>query len=136
MGGAQANATASKRLTLKRQRDEQRDGRIVGLQCSECGDRHFTPAVRCRNGHDALVEKEFAATGKVVSYTIQQIAPESFINEVPFAWVLVELDDGGPRVSGWVPFVSRPDDLPMGQRVKFTSSYKPGMQFEKVTGPE
>lgn len=74
---------------------------------------------------------EFAKEGTVVSYTIQIVAPEQFLNEVPFAWALIDLD-GGPRVSGWIPFVTRPGDLQVGQRVRFTPTYKPGMMFEKA----
>lgn len=125
-------AETSQRLSIKDQKNALRDGKIVGLECSTCGERHFAPVVRCSKGHDALRQKEFSVEGKVVSYTIQVIAPEAFINEVPFAWVVVELDNGGPRVSGWVPFISKAADLATGQRVKFTSSYKPGMVFEKA----
>lgn len=127
-----AGLAAAAVLTLKQQRDAIREGRILGLECRACHERHFTPAVRCRQGHTDLEAKEFAKEGRIVTYTIQLVAPEAFINEVPFAWVVVELDRGGPRVSGWVPFVSRPEDLPLGQRVRFTPSYKPGMMFEKI----
>lgn len=76
--------------------------------------------------------KEFAREGRVTTYTIQIVAPEAFLNEVPFAWVLVELDDGGPTISGWIPFVTRPEELQVGQRVRFTPTYKPGIMFEKI----
>lgn len=126
-------ATTQKQLTLKGQRDGMRDGKVLGYQCGKCNRRQITPMVRCAAcGASDVKVTEFATTGKVVTYTIQQIASEQFLNEVPFAWVIVELDNGGPRVSGWMPFIARPDDLPAGQKVKFTSSYKPGMQFEKA----
>lgn len=126
-------ATTQKQLTLKGQRDGMRDGKILGYQCGKCSRRQITPMVRCGAcGASDVRVTEFATTGKLVTYTIQQIASEQFLNEVPFAWVIVDLDNGGPRVSGWIPFIARPDDLPAGQKVKFTSSYKPGMQFEKA----
>jgi len=125
-------AQTSQHLSIKDQKAQLREGRIVGLECTACGERHFAPVVRCSQGHDALHRKEFATEGKVVSYTIQVVAPEAFLNEVPFAWVVVELDGGGPRVSGWIPFVAKPQDLATGQRVRFTASYKPGMVFEKI----
>lgn len=120
------------RLTMKQQREALREGRILGQECSVCGERHFIPVVRCTKGHDALHVKEFAKQGAILTYTIQVVAPEAFLNEVPFAWAVVELDDGGPRVSGWIPFVARPEDLKTGQRVRFSPSYKPGMMFEKL----
>jgi uncharacterized OB-fold protein len=129
---AEAHAQAAERLSLRAQKDALREGRLVGLECRECRERHFTPAVRCRNGHAAFRVKEFAKEGRVASYTIQLVAPEAFLNEVPFAWVVVDLDEGGPRVSGWIPFVAKPEELQIGQRVRFAPSYKPGMMFEKV----
>jgi uncharacterized OB-fold protein len=125
--------TTQKALTLKAQRDAMRDGKILGFECAKCKRRQITPMARCANcGTTDVKVAEFATTGKVVTYTIQQVASEQFLNEVPFAWVIVELDDGGPRVSGWMPFIARPGDLPVGQPVKFISSYKPGMMFEKA----
>lgn len=129
---ALAEVVGEERLTLRRQRDAMRDGHLLGLECRTCQARHFTPAVRCRNGHDDLAVKEFAREGRVTTYTIQIVAPEAFLNEVPFAWVLVELDDGGPTISGWIPFVTRPEELQVGQRVRFTPTYKPGIMFEKI----
>ncbi|MBI2078840.1 MAG: OB-fold domain-containing protein [Euryarchaeota archaeon] len=119
-------------LTLKAQRDAMREGKILGWECTACRHRAITPTARCAKcGSDKVTTATFANDGKVVTFTIQTVASEQFLNEVPFAWVVVELD-GGPRVSGWVPFVSRPGDLPVGQRVRFTPSYKPGMMFEKT----
>lgn len=127
-----AETETQQRLSLKQQRDAMRDGRLLGWECPKCHARSYTPVTRCVNGHADLQVREFAKEGKVVTYTIQVIAPEAFLNEVPFAWVIVELDEGGPRVSGWVPFVAKPDELKIGQRVRFTPTYKPGLMFEKV----
>lgn len=125
-------ATTAPALTLKGQTAAQRDGKILGWECAACKRRSITPVTRCLAcGTRDLRIVQFAAEGKVLTYTIQNVASEQFLNEVPFAWVVVELD-GGPRVSGWIPFISRPADLPIGQRVRFTSGYKPGMQFEKI----
>lgn len=119
-------------MTLKGQFAAQRDGKIMGWECAACKRRSITPVTRCPQcGGKELRIVQFANEGKILTYTIQNIASEQFLNDVPFAWVVVELD-GGPRVSGWVPFISRPADLPPGQRVRFTPGYKPGMQFEKI----
>lgn len=125
-------AAAPPMMTLKAQRDALRDGKILGWECAQCKRRSITPVTRCAKcGSRKILTAQFAAEGKVITYTIQNVASEQFLNEVPFAWVIVELD-GGPRVSGWIPFIQRAEDLPNGQRVRFTSSYKPGMQFEKA----
>jgi uncharacterized OB-fold protein len=126
-----AQQTKDAPMTLKQQEDALRDGRIVGFECAECGLRRLTPMVRCPNGHVDVRSKQFATTGIVDTYTIQHISSEAFMNEVPFAWAIIRLDDGGPRVSGWIPFVSKPEDLPVGSKVTYSPSYKPGMRFEK-----
>ena len=58
------------------------------------------------------------------------MASEQFLNETPFAFALIQLDDG-PMVSGWIPYIRNEKELPLGQKVEYVSSYKPGMQFEK-----
>ena len=72
------------------------------------------------------------AVGKVVTYTIQTVAPDPFVNEVPYAWVIVELDKK-IRITGWIPFISSKEELKIGQKVKLVKSYKPGMVFEKIS---
>ena len=119
------------RLTLKQQRDAAREGRILGFECTACHRRSLTPVARCTCGNRSSNVVEFAKEGTILTFTIQIVAPEQFLNEVPFAWAVIELE-GGPRVSGWIPFVAKPADLKVGQRVRFTPTYKPGMMFEKV----
>lgn len=118
-------------LSLRAQHDAMRDGRVLGWECEACRRRTITPKSRCVCGGQRFRIVEFAHEGTVVTYTIQHVASEQFLNDVPFAWVVVELD-GGPRVSGWVPFIARAEELPIGQRVRFVTSYRPGMTFEKA----
>lgn len=120
------------KLSLDEQQKALRDGRIVGFRCGACGHEQVSPLLRCPKcrGTD-VAAREFSTTGTVVSYTIQSVASEQFLNETPFAFAIVALDDG-PRVSGWIPWIARPADLPLGAKVRYTPSYKPGMQFEKV----
>jgi uncharacterized OB-fold protein len=118
-------------LSLKEQRDLLRDGHIVGFHCQGCKNDRLSPMTRCpKCGSDRIGRREFSRTGTVVSYTIQSVASEQFLNETPFAFALVQLDDG-PRVSGWIPWIAKAKDLPLGQKVEYTPSYKPGMMFEK-----
>jgi uncharacterized OB-fold protein len=64
---------------------------------------------------------------------VQNVPADEFVNDAPYAYVLVDLDEGG-RVSGWMPSVKSVGDLAIGDRVRWVSSYKPGVQFEKDTG--
>lgn len=118
-------------LSLKQQREALKDGRIVGFTCTQCHHERFSPMARCPDCKSgAIATRQFSSTGTVVSYTIQSVAAEAYLNETPFAFVVVKLDDG-PQVSGWIPWIAKPKDLQTGQKVAYTPSYKPGMQFEK-----
>jgi uncharacterized OB-fold protein len=118
-------------LSLKEQRDLLKDGKVVGFHCAQCRYDRFSPMLACPKCHGKdIVRREFSKTGTVVSYTIQSVASEAFLNETPFAFAVIKLDDG-PTVSGWIPWIAKPKDLPLGQKVEYTPSYKPGMMFEK-----
>jgi uncharacterized OB-fold protein len=118
-------------LSLKEQKELLKDGKVVGFHCEACKHDRFSPMTRCSKcGSDKVVRRQFSTTGKVDSYTIQSVASEQFLNETPFAFALIQLDDG-PRISGWIPWIAKPADLPLGQKVEYVPSYKPGMQFEK-----
>jgi uncharacterized OB-fold protein len=130
-GGKDPHAAPRPVLSLKEQREALKEGKIIGFHCANCKTDRISPMARCPKCHSAaIVQRQFSNTGKVVSYTIQSVAAEQFLNETPFAFALIQLDDG-PRVSGWIPWIAKPKDLPMGQKVAYVSSYKPGMQFEK-----
>lgn len=118
-------------LSLKEQKDLLKDGKVVGFHCEACKTDRFSPMVTCSKcGSNNIVRREFSKTGTVVSYTIQSVASEQFLNETPFAFALVKLDDG-PMMSGWIPWIGKEKDLPLGQKVEYVPSYKAGMQFEK-----
>ena len=119
-------------LTIKEFQDAIREGKIEGYRCRNCGHKQIDIINFCPVCHKSNLEKvEFAKEGKVITYTIQQVVPEQFMNEVPYAWTIVELDDG-PKVTGWIPFISKSSDLPIGQTVRFKKSYLPGIVFEKI----
>lgn len=117
------------KLSQKEQYDAIRDGKMIGFHCAACDKDSITPKVRCDCG-GRLEVKEFATTGTIDTYTIQRIAAEQFMNDVPFAWVVVRLDNGGPRVTGWIPYISRDNEINIGDKVRLTTSYKPGFMFE------
>ena len=119
-------------LTVKEYQEGIREGKIEGYKCSKCGHKQIDIIEFCPVCHSPDLQKvEFSGKGSVVTYTIQLVAPEQFMNEVPYAWAVINLDDG-PRVTGWIPFISKPSELPVGQRVEFKKSYLPGTVFEKI----
>jgi uncharacterized OB-fold protein len=66
----------------------------------------------------------------VTAFTVLTVPGDEFLNDAPYAYVVVELDGGG-RVTGWMPTVRSDSDLAIGDRVRFVSGYKPGVQFVK-----
>src|SRR5947208_2864824 len=76
------HASARPALSLKEQREALRDGKVIGFHCSNCKHDRFSPMTRCPNCKSgAIVTREFSKTGHVVSYTIQSVASEQFLNE-------------------------------------------------------
>jgi uncharacterized OB-fold protein len=129
--GKDAHMTGRPVLSLKEQRELLREGKVVGFHCEKCKHDRFSPMLACSKcGSNKVIRREFSKTGKVVTYTIQSVASEQFLNETPFAFAIIQLDDG-PRVSGWIPWIAKAADLPLDQKVEYTPSYKPGMMFEK-----
>jgi uncharacterized OB-fold protein len=118
-------------ISMKEQQDKLRDEEIWGFVCNACKHDQFAPMVRCPKCQSKDVgRRQFSNKGKVVSYTIQTVAAESFLNETPFAYAIVDLDDG-PKIACWVPWISKPEELPIGTELVYVSSYKPGIQFDK-----
>ena len=123
---------AAQLMTQKEQKAAAKDGKLLAWQCRACGHKSFTPMYVCpRDLSRDIGTAELPAEGKIASFTVQKISIEEFINEVPFAFVVVEMDDG-TRVSGWVPDVASDRDLALGTRVRYTPTYKPGYMFEKA----
>ncbi len=126
---------AEQKARAKGKRDE--DGNVAPPEiwvwaCGKCGHKSFTPMYVCPVDRSRDVRPAQAPLeGRIESFTVQKISIEEFINEIPFAFAVVKLDDG-TLVSGWVPDVATDRDLRIGDRVRFSPSYKPGYMFEKA----
>ena len=107
--------------------------RLIGFR-SACGFVTATWVLVCPAcGARDLAETELQGTGRVVAATVQTVPSDEFLNEAPYAYVVVDLDGGG-RVSGWIAAVGPGSEVPPGTRVRFVPSYKPGVQFQPVDG--
>ncbi|EQD72838.1 protein containing DUF35, partial [mine drainage metagenome] len=81
------------------------EGRLRGLRCPACDLVSATWALACaRCGHRGLEEYPLAPTGRVVAFTLLNVPGDEFLNDAPYAYVVVELEGGG-RVTGWMPTV-------------------------------
>lgn len=103
--------------------------RLAGFACRHCGLVIATWGLACpRCGTVGLEEKELSDRGTVVAFTLLTVPGDEFLNDAPYAYVVVELDGGG-RVTGWMPTVKAEDGVAVGARVRFVPSYRPGVQF-------
>lgn len=120
-------------MTQKEQKDAAKDGKLLAWKCNTCGHKSITPMYVCPQDQGRNIgTAELPATGVVESFTIQKlIAPEEFLNDIPFAFTVIRLDDG-TLVSGMVLDIMRDADLPAGTKVKHTPSYKSVFLFEKA----
>jgi uncharacterized OB-fold protein len=104
---------------------------LRGFRCRQCGSLTATWGLACsRCGSRELEEAVLAEEGRVVAGTLVVVPTEEFLNDAPYAYVLVDLDGGG-RVSGWMPGVTSEEAIAPGTRVRFRPSYKTGIQFER-----
>jgi uncharacterized OB-fold protein len=109
--------------------------RLRGFHCPNCGLLTATWSLACpRCGKADLEEHLLADRGSVVAFTVLSVPGDEFLNDAPYAYVVVELDGGG-RITGWMPSVRSEADLAIGTRVRFAPSYKPGVQFVKDADP-
>jgi uncharacterized OB-fold protein len=98
---------------------------------SSCGLVTATWGLVCpRCGKADLAEVRLSGRGKIVAFTVQHVPGDEFVNDAPYAYVVVELEEGG-RITGWMPTVRDEDSLKMGDSVHWVAGYKPGVQFAK-----
>ncbi len=101
---------------------------LLGFE-SSCGFKTATWVLVCpKCGARDLQETKLADRGTIAAFSIQHVPSEEFLNEAPYAYVVVDLDGGG-RVTGWIAKVARDDELKVGDRVRYVPTYKPGVQF-------
>lgn len=126
-------AELRKLMSQKEQKESAKDGKLLAWACNTCGHKSITPMYICPLDKSRDIgTAQLPSTGVIEAYTIQKlIAPEEFLNDIPFAFTVVKLDDG-TLISGMVLDVSRDADLPLGTKVKHSPSYKSVYLFEKA----
>ncbi|MBX8635279.1 MAG: OB-fold domain-containing protein [Thermoplasmata archaeon] len=108
------------------------EGKLTGYSCAKCGRKGVTFAVACPScGSVDLTPFTFSGRGTIRTFTILTVPSEQFVNDAPYTYVVVDLDEGC-GVSGWMPDVRSKSDISTGDAVRFTKSYKRGIVFEKV----
>src|SRR5262245_48826652 len=81
--------------------------KILAHRCAKCGHLMLETVMFCEKCSAGKFEHvELEGTGKVVTYTIQAVAPEGFEDAGSYAWVVFELDGAQLRASGFLAGVS------------------------------
>ena len=108
-------------------------GRLRGFR-SGCGFVTATWGLACpRCGARDLEEVALSGRGRVASFTVQTVPSEEYLNDAPYAYVVVELEEGA-RITGWMAGVRSDDELADDEPVRFVPGYRRGVQFERLAG--
>ena len=109
-------------------------GKILVNQCIKCNNLLLETMYYCDKCFFSSFKQVFyTGTVKVVTYTIQAVSPEGFEDVDSFAWVVFKFDGCGLNVSGFLPGISSPNDLPLGTPIKVINfSEKHGLVLEKL----
>jgi len=108
-------------------------GNILARKCTKCDELHLATIYFCSKcGSKEFENSILKGTGKVVTYTIMTVPPAGFEDYTPYAWVVMELDDSGIRVSGFLPNIQKPEDLPIGTAVKVDGFGECGIVLKKL----
>lgn len=108
--------------------------KILAHKCSKCGHLMLETVLFCEKCSGSKFEHtELDGSGTVVTYTIQAVAPEGFEDAGSYAWVVFKVDNVQLRVSGFLPGIETPKDLPVGSKVTVTG-YDPkhGLMLRKA----
>ncbi|HUI38299.1 MAG TPA: OB-fold domain-containing protein [Thermoplasmata archaeon] len=104
--------------------------RLIGRR-SACGFVTATWGLVCpRCGKRDLAEVELSGRGRIAAITVQTVPGDEFVNDAPYAYVLVDLAEGG-RISGWIAGTAPGEGPAIGDLVQFVPSYRPGVQFRR-----
>jgi len=107
-------------------------GNVLARKCIKCDEFHLATVYFCSK----CCSKEFedsilTGSGKVVTYTIMTVPPAGFEDLTPYAWVVMELNDSGIRISGFLSNIQKPEDLKLGTIVKVIDFDNRGIVLEK-----
>ena len=115
-------------------RGYEEEKRLRGFR-SACGFVTATWGLVCpRCGRRDLEEAELSGRGKIATFSVQTVPSDEFLNDAPYAYVVVDLYEGG-RITGWIPSISHESELTIGEPVHWVESYKPGVRFERGPVP-
>ncbi len=118
--------------------DAAKAGNVLARKCIKCGELHLATVYFCKKcGSKGFSNSTIKGTGKIVTYTIMTVPPAGFEDLTPYAWVVMELDDTSElmntiKISGFLPNIQKPEDLPIGTVVKVVSFDDRGIVLKRL----
>ena len=104
--------------------------RLEAVKCSECNKIFFPKRLICPECKSQnLASIKLSGKGKLITFTIINVAPEGFVDQVPYAVGIVELEEG-VRVMGQITDCD-PNELKIGNQL--TTQFR-RMREEGKTG--
>jgi len=108
-----------------------KEGKLLGLKCSDCGAITCPPKNSCNKCGSRNLERVFlSGKGTIKTYTVTYVAPVGYEKEAPYTVALVELEEG-PWIVGRLdvdPKIAEEKDL-IGKRVSIFAKELPSEPF-------
>ena len=109
-----------------------KQGKLLTHKCTDCGFLHLSTAYYClKCGSKGFEDVILDGAGTVATYTIITVAPAGFEKYTPYAFVVLQLDASELRISGFMPDIATPADLPVGTPAKISGFDERGIIIEK-----
>ena len=108
--------------------------KILVKKCDNCGTVVLETILYCENCQgNKFTLIEYDGVGVVNTFTIHTVPPDGFEDVDSYAWVVFTLDDIPLRVSGFLPGIKQPADLPIGSKVNVVGfDKKHGLVLKKL----
>lgn len=95
---------------------------LLGNQCTICNKIYFPPRETCpecrRKSYKKMKELKLSGKGKIITYTIINVAPDAFEKQAPYPMAIIELDEG-PRITAQIVDCKN-DEVKIGMKVQST----------------
>ena len=108
-------------------------GKILACKCKNCGNLHLATVYFCgKCGKKGFDDAILDGKGSIETYTIMTVPPAGFEKYTPYAWAVMSIDNVDLRISGFLPNIAKPEDLPIGTKVKVSGFDDRGIILEKL----
>ena len=101
-----------------------KEKKLMAAKCRQCGTMHLPPKPVCSNCYSKeLSWTQIETKGKLVTYTVIHIAPEQFQKNAPYAYGILELENG-LRIPGMIKNIEH-EKLKVGTELEVDFEVEP-----------